>query len=174
MSIYQSLMGLGEKVFKKHLLLKYGFNFSPMYRRSTGRITHISEDLHYATMRLKLSYKNRNYVNSIYGGSMFSAVDPVPMIQLINILGPEYVVWDKAAKIQFKRPAKEHLFAEFHFTVEEIAEIKSRVVNENEIEILKTTDLTNKDKSKIYCQVHKTIYIANKAYFKQKRSKKRD
>ena len=94
-------MGVGERYVKKHKLLKYGFNFSPMYRRSTGKITHVSEDLLHIKLKLALTYKNRNYVNSIFGGSMFSAVDPVPMVQLINLLGPDYVVWDKSAEIHF-------------------------------------------------------------------------
>ncbi|TMU55332.1 DUF4442 domain-containing protein [Flagellimonas algicola] len=173
MSLYQNLMGVGERFFKKHQLLKHGFNFSPMYRSSTGRITHISEDLLKIHMRLRLTYKNRNYVNSIFGGSMFSAVDPIPMVQLINLLGPDYVVWDKSAEIRFKRPAKEHLYAEFQYSLEELEDIKIKVSEQNELEIVKTTELTNKDKTKVFCQVHKTIYIADKTYFKQKRASKR-
>ena len=51
---------------------------------------------------------------------MFSAVDPFPMTQLMNLIGDEYVVWDKAAEIFFRRPAKEDLFADFIYTYEEI------------------------------------------------------
>ena len=43
----------------------------------------------------------------------------------------------------------------------------------NEFEIVKTTQLTNKDKSIVFCEVRKKVYIANKAFFKAKRSKKR-
>ncbi|WP_431125046.1 DUF4442 domain-containing protein [Flagellimonas flava] len=172
MSLYQNLMGVGERFFKKHQLLKHGFNFSPMYRRSTGKITHVSEDLLLVQMQLRLTYKNRNYVNSIFGGSMFSAVDPIPMVQLIHLLGPDYVVWDKSAEIRFKRPAKEHLYAEFSYTFEELQDIKSKVAEQNELEIVKTTQLTNADKSQVFCEVKKLIYVANKAYFKQKQEKR--
>ena len=140
-----------------------------MYRRSTGRITEVSPDLHVVKIILPISYKNRNYVNSIFGGSMFSAVDPIPMVQLINILGDGYVVWDKSAEIFFKRPAKENLFAEFTYSSQELEQIKERISQENEIEIVKTTTLTNKAQSKIFCEVRKTIYIADKAYYKMKR-----
>tara|TARA_B110000240_G_C13483785_1_gene446463 strand:+ start:476 stop:664 length:189 start_codon:yes stop_codon:yes gene_type:complete len=58
-------------------------------------------------VRIKLSYKNSNYVGSIFGGSLLSATDPILMVQLINILGNKHVVWDKAAAIKFKRLAKE-------------------------------------------------------------------
>lgn len=103
---------------------------------------------------------------------MFSAVDPIPMVQLMNLLGKDYVVWDKAAEIRFRRPAREHLYAEFTYTLEELEEIKTQVAQKNEVEIEKITQLVNKDKSKVFCEVNKTIYVADKAYFKQKRAAK--
>jgi len=172
MSIYQKIAHVGEKLFKKKTLFKYGFNLSPMYRRSTGRILAVSEDLHNIKIALPISYKNRNYVNSIFGGSMFSAVDPIPMVQLMNLIGDNYVVWDKSAEIFFKRPAKENLYADFIYTDEELDEIKERVVKDDEIEIVKTTSLTNKDGSIVFCEVKKTIYIADKTFFKKKRERR--
>ena len=99
MSFYQKLTAVGTKFISKHKLFKHGFNLSPMYRRSTARIVEVSEDLKQIRSKLPISYKNRNYVNSIFGGSMFAAVDPIPMVQLMNLLGDGYVVWDKAAQI---------------------------------------------------------------------------
>lgn len=169
MSLYQKIAKVCPKYIGKPKLFKYGFNLSPMYRRSTARITNVSKDLLNIRIKLPISYKNKNYVNSIFGGSMFSAVDPIPMVQLINLIGEDFVVWDKAAKIFFKRPAKESLYADFTYTVEELEEIKSKVAQENEFEFIKITSLTNKDKTIVYSEVRKTIYVANKAYFKEKR-----
>ncbi|MEM1339727.1 MAG: DUF4442 domain-containing protein [Bacteroidota bacterium] len=171
MSFYQKVAEIGGKIFKKKTLFKYGFNLSPMYKRSTAKITEVSDDLLEIKVKLPISYKNRNYLNSIFGGSMFSAVDPIPMVQLINLIGDDYVVWDKSAEISFKRPAKENLYADFYYTKEELRDIQQQVLKENEIEILKTTKLTNRNGTKVYCEVKKTIYIANKKYYKQKRKK---
>lgn len=173
MSLYQKLAEVGERFISKHQLFKYGFNLSPMYRRSTARIVEISEDLMFVKIKLPISYKNRNYVNSIFGGSMFSAVDPIPMVQLMNLLDKDYVVWDKAANIRFRKPAKENLYAEFKYTDEELEAIKSGVLEHNEIEIEKTTQLTNKEGSLVFCEVKKTIYIARKDFYKQKRNKRK-
>jgi len=173
MSFYQSFARIGSKYIGKPKLFKFGFNFSPMYRRSTGRIIHVSSDLLKVQIKLPLSYKNKNYVSSIFGGSMFSAVDPIPMVQLINLIGENYVVWDKSAEIFFKRPAKENLYAEFTYSLAELEDIKQRVAQENEIEIFKTTLLTNKDKTTTFCEVKKTIYVADKQFFKEKRRKRK-
>ncbi len=168
MSIYQKIAKIGLNYFSKATLFKYGFNLSPMYKRSTGKIITVSEDLLNITIKIPLSYKNRNYVNSIFGGSLFAAVDPIPMIQLMNIIGDDYVIWDKHAEIFFKRPAKEDVYAEFTYEQEELEDIKNRVIRENEIEIIKTTRVTNSNKSIIFCEVKKTIYVANKSFYKEK------
>lgn len=173
MSIYKKISEVGSKYIGKPKLLKYGFNWSPMYRRSTARITTVSQDLLKIQIKLPISYKNKNYVNSIFGGSMFAAVDPIPMIQLMHLVGDDYVVWDKAAEIFFKRPAKENLYADFTFTELEVQAIKESVATHKEYEIIKTTTLTNEDQSITFCEIKKTIYIADKNFFKEKRNKKK-
>jgi hypothetical protein len=86
----------------------------------------------------------------------------------MNLIGDDYVVWDKAAEIFFRRPAKEDLYAEFIYTEEELVDIKQKADEQDEFEIIKTTKLTNKDKSIVYCEVRKRVYIANKTFFKEK------
>lgn len=152
MSNYKKIAEIGSKYIGKDKLFKYGFNLSPMYRRSTAKIIRVSKNLLKVQIKLPISYKNKNYVNSIFGGSLFSSLDPIPMVQLINIIGNDYVVWDKSAEIYFRKPAKENLFAEFIYTNVEIDEIKNRLRNENEIHIVKITSLTKR----------KQLFIARK------------
>lgn len=45
MSFYQSLAKTGTRFLGKAKIFKHGFNLSPMYRRSTARITSVSENL---------------------------------------------------------------------------------------------------------------------------------
>jgi acyl-coenzyme A thioesterase PaaI-like protein len=174
MSFYIKAATIGSRFIAKHKLLKYGFNLSPMYRRSTARVTEVSVDLMSIKIKLPISYKNINYMGTIFGGSMFAAVDPIPMTQLVQLLGDGYVVWDKGANISFKRPARENLNAHFTFSKDELLEIKSRVATENEIEIIKTTQLMNSDESTVFCQVDKTIYVAKKDFYKEKRKRKQE
>ena len=172
MITYKKLTKIASKFINKSLVLKYGFNLSPMYRRTSAKVVYISQDFLKIQIKLPFSYKNANYVNTIFGGSMFSAVDPFPMTQLMNLIGEDYVVWDKSAEIFFRRPAKEDLFADFIYTNEEIDEIKKKAEELDEFEIIKSTKLTNKDKSIVYCEVRKRVYIADKLFFKEKIKKR--
>lgn len=41
---------------------------------------------------------------------MSAASDPFYFLMLIQILGPDYVVWDKGYNVRFKKPAKQTLY----------------------------------------------------------------
>lgn len=168
MSIYRTLSRIGMRFASRHTLFKHGFNLSPMYRRTTARVTSITPDLCEATVRLPLSWRNRNYVGSIFGGSLYAAVDPIYMIQLIYVLGEEYVVWDKAAEIRFKAPAREDVYADFRFTPEEIEEIRAAADADGEVVLDKEVVLMDRARERVFCEVTKTLYVATKAHYRDK------
>ena len=171
--MYAQITKVLEKFISRKNIYKYGFNFSPMYKRSTGKVISVSDNLHEVTVRIKLSYKNSNYVGSIFGGSMLSATDPIFMIQLLNILGDDFVVWDKEASIKFKRPAKETCYVDFIFTEQEIEDIKQKVSQEKEIDVVKDLQIVSADKSKTFATLTKVIYVADKNYYKEKRKRRK-
>ena len=74
---------------------------------------------------------------------MSSAVDPVYMIMLIHLLGPGYVVWDKAATIRFRKPGREALTATFRVTKEEMSAIRAEVERNGRAERTYTVELVN-------------------------------
>ncbi|WP_225875114.1 DUF4442 domain-containing protein [Flavobacterium bernardetii] len=170
--MYDQLFTFLNKYFKKATLFRVLFNMSPMYKRSCGKIIFASEDLHVVKIKIPLSYKNKNYVGSIFGGSLFAATDPIYMIQLMQILGKDFVVWDKKTNIKFKRPAYEHAFATFEFTTSEINEIRQKVEAENEVDYTKILHITDKNGT-IFAELDKTLYISTKGFYKQKRSLKK-
>lgn len=169
--MYKTLTKLLKTFFTDAQIYKHGFNWSPMYRRSTGKIVSVSSDLFYVKVKIPISIKNKNYVGSIFGGSLFSATDPIYMIQLITILGDNYVVWDKEASIKYKRPAKESVFTEFTFNKAEIESIKKNVALKGEITLIKTPNILTAD-GIIIAELIKTIYVADKDFYKKKRNQK--
>ena len=120
---------------------RWGFNWFPAYRGTGGRVTYIAADWREIRVRLPLNWRTRNYVRTIFGGSMYGAVDPMYMIMLIKTLGPDYVVWDKAATIRFLRPGRETLYASFRLTADEVAGIRSDVDRLGKVEREFTVEL---------------------------------
>ena len=137
------------------------FNFFPAYRGTGGRITYIADDWREVRVKLPLNWRTRNYVGTIYGGSIYASIDPIYMLMLIHILGPDYIVWDKAAKIRFKKPGKETLYADFKLDAAEIDEIKRLAETERSVDRIYNVEL--KDKTGIvHAVIEKTLYIAKK------------
>ena len=94
------------------------------------------------------------------------------MVQLINILGDNYIVWDKSAEIKYKRPAKKVAFATFEFTNQEIVNIQERVAKEKEFDLVKELHIIGPN-DEVLCELKKVLYIADKAYFKEKKKQKK-
>ena len=141
--------------------MRWGFNFFPAYRGTGARITYIAGDFREIRVRLPLNWRTRNYVGTIFGGSLYAAVDPMYMIMLIKILGPEYVVWDKAATIRFLKPGRTTLKARFLVTEEEIRTIRELVENAPSVDRVYRIELKDAE-GKVHAEVDKTIYIRRK------------
>jgi acyl-coenzyme A thioesterase PaaI-like protein len=124
-------------------LARWGFNWFPAYRSTGARITYIASDWSEVRVRLPLNWWTRNYVGSIFGGSMYGAVDPVYMVMLIKILGEGYVVWDKAATIRFRQPGREQLYATFRLAPAEVASIRADVDQTGRVEREFNVELVN-------------------------------
>jgi len=145
----------------KSRTLKTLINLYPPYWGTGIRLTYISEDYRKATVTMKLRFYNRNYVNSHFGGSLYSMADPFYMLMLIHILGRDYVVWDQSASIEFIAPARGTVVAHFTITEDDIAQIEKRTAGgekylpQFEIHITDTHGT-------VVARVTKTFYIRRK------------
>ena len=108
-------------------------SFWPPYLGAGIRVRP-SADLRTFDVRMKLRSWNRNYVNTHFGGSLYSMCDPFFMLILIQALGRGYVVWDKAATIRFRRPGKGTVRATFHIPQERVEEIRAAADRGEKIE----------------------------------------
>jgi hypothetical protein len=130
-----------------------------------------SDDFRRLRVRLKLNWRTRNLVGTIYGGSMYSATDPFYMLMLIRILGREYVVWDKGCTIRFKRPAHETVFADFRIDDEMLEHVRDTVARDGEGTF--TWPLALKGASgTVYAEFDKVLYVANKEFYDAKQRRR--
>lgn len=139
-------------------LLRWRFNWFPAYRGTGGRITYIDREFREVRVELPLSWRTRNYVGTIFGGSMYGAVDPVYMIMLIKRLGRDYVVWDKSASIRFRSPGGSTLYATFTLDDGELDTIRSLLKSEASVERSYAVELVDAD-GKVHAEVEKVIHI---------------
>ena len=142
-------------------LTRVAFNFFPAYRGTGARIAYIADDWREVRIRLPLGLRTRNYVGTIFGGSMYGAVDPIHMVMLIRNLGPGYVVWDKSASIRFRRPGRSTLYARFVIEQAELDAIRAALERERAVDRTYRVDLTDRAGT-VHAQVEKVIHIRRK------------
>ncbi|HEY2497263.1 MAG TPA: DUF4442 domain-containing protein [Candidatus Angelobacter sp.] len=140
--------------------LQRKINFYPPYIGTAVRV-HISPDFRNVEVEMPLRFYNRNYFGTHFGGSLYSMCDPFYVLMLANILGPDYIVWDKAANIRFKKPGKGVMKASFNLTEEKIAEIRSAADSQPKVEPLFQV-LVKDAEGNVVAEVDKLLYIKKK------------
>jgi hypothetical protein len=106
-------------------LLRFFTNFYPAFLFSRTVVQSISPDWREVVVVIKRSLWNRNYVGTIFGGTLYAAADPFLMIMLIKILGiKDYIIWDKGAEIDFKKPGRTDVTYRFRVTDADLRRIR--------------------------------------------------
>ena len=142
-------------------LARWRFNLFPAYRGTGARVTYIAGDWQEIRITLPLSWRTRNYVGTIFGGSLYGAADPFYMIMLIKLLGSQYTVWDKAAAIRFRRPGRSTLEAQFLITAEIVDSIRAELVQVSKVDRVFSVELRSADGT-VHALVEKTVHISRR------------
>jgi len=136
-------------------------NSWPPFLGAGIRIKRLASDWKEIDVEMKLRWWNANYVGTHYGGSLYSMADPFFMLMLIANLGKDYIVWDKAASIRFKKPGRGKVSASFRLSEEQIGEIKNALNSQAKIERVFTVEI--KDESgNVVAEVEKLLHVRKK------------
>ncbi len=133
----------------------------PPYTGAGVLVTHIAEDASEVRVEMPLTDSNVNLVGTHFGGSLYSMVDPHLMLLLVQRLGPDYVVWDKEANIDFRKPGTGTVHATIRVTDEEIEVIRSATANGDKYLPQWTLEILD-EQDEVVATVLKTLYVRRK------------
>ncbi|MFW5815660.1 MAG: DUF4442 domain-containing protein [Wenzhouxiangella sp.] len=136
-------------------------NLWPPYLAAGIRVRHISDDYRRARVELRLGLLNRNYVNVHFGGSLFAMTDPFYMLMYLKNLGPDYVVWDKSAAIDFIRPGRGTVVAEFALDEADFQHARDQAVRQRSVLVRHPVEICDGEGT-VVARVERTIYIRRK------------
>lgn len=154
------------KLARKARLLRWLMNFYPPYLGASIRVRHISDDFRQAQVRMGLRWYNRNYVGTQFGGSLYSMTDPFFMLMLLQNLGDDYVVWDKAANIEFVSPGKGRVYADFTITEQLLDEIRQHTAGGDKYLPRLHVEVRD-EQGTLVARVQKTLYVRLKPRMRQ-------
>ena len=101
------------RTFPAHVLRRV-LNLWPPFLFTGIHVAALGDDFRSARVELRMRPWNRNYVGTHFGGSLFAMTDPFWMLLVMHCIGDDYIVWDKAATIDFETPGRGLVSAEFH------------------------------------------------------------
>ena len=130
----------------------------PPYLASGIRVVDVADDLSSVTVRLRTRPWNRNYFGTHFGGSLYSMCDPFFVFLLVHHLGPDHVVWDKAAEIEFLKAVSEPVFATFAVDPAQVEEIREAVLHRFSVEPRLRADVATAA-GDVVARVTKTLYV---------------
>ena len=136
-------------------------NIWPPFLGAGIRIKRLTSDWREIDVEMKLRRWNANYVGTHYGGSLYSMADPFFMLMLIENLGKDYIVWDKAASIRFKKPGRGKVSASFRLSEEQIGEIRQALLSQQKIERVFKVEI-KEESGGVVAEVEKLIHVRKK------------
>ncbi|MFC4358488.1 PaaI family thioesterase [Halobium salinum] len=141
-------------------LTRLYFNCHPTYRSTGGWVTHLADDWSRARVKLPLTWRTRNVHGTLFGGSIYAAVDPLYALMLGRRLGAGYEAWDDEAHVDFRKPGRETLYAECRVSDEEVATVREALAGDESASTTREydIDLVDADGS-VHATVEKTVYV---------------
>jgi len=138
--------------------LRRAVNFWPPFLGAGIRIKHIAADMKAIDVEMKLRWWNANYVGTHFGGSLFAMTDAFYMLMLMANLGRDYIVWDKAARIRYRKPGMGTVRAEFRLTDAQLDEIREKVKTLPKYEPTFKVEVKD-EQGTVIAEVEKLLYV---------------
>ncbi|NYE93813.1 acyl-coenzyme A thioesterase PaaI-like protein [Psychromicrobium silvestre] len=141
--------------------VRHALNLWPPFLGAGIRVEEISADFRYARVSMKSLPWNRNVVGTHFGGSLFAMTDPFWMLLIIRHLASDHVVWDKAAEIDFRRPGRGKVRAEFRLSQEQLVELRAKAADGGKVLEWFSADVIDQQ-GEIVATMRKQIYLRRK------------
>ena len=141
--------------------LRRWVNLWPPFLGMGIRVKHIASDMKSIDVEMKLRWWNANYVGTQFGGSLFAMTDPFYMLMLMGNLGREYIVWDKAATIRYRKPGRGTVRAEFRLNDAQIDDVREKLQTLSKYEPVFTVEVKD-EQGTVIAEVEKVLHIRRK------------
>lgn len=155
------MLNIIKKIQTVPFISKYLLNHYAPFKGAGIVIDQFDLKNHHIRITMPINSKNRNVVGTHFGGSLYAMVDPFYMLILLHHLGPKYIVWDKAASINFLAPGRSTVYADVRLDAAEIDEIKRLAQDYAPVYRNYTVNIFDQSGLRI-AEVHKTLYIRRK------------
>ena len=141
--------------------LRRVLNLWPPFLFTGIHVAALGDDFRSARVELRMRPWNRNYVGTHFGGSLFAMTDPFWMLLVMHCIGDGYIVLDKAATIDFEKPGRGVVSAEFRLEESVLEELRAAAAGGDKV--LRWFETPVRDASgEVVAMVRKQLYLRRK------------
>jgi acyl-coenzyme A thioesterase PaaI-like protein len=141
--------------------LRRWVNLWPPFLGAGIRVKRIAPDMKAIDVEMKLRWWNANYVGTHFGGSLFAMTDAFYMLMLMANLGRDYIVWDKAASVRYRKPGRGTVRAEFRLTDAQLDDIREKLKTLPKYEPVFKVEVRDEQRM-VIAEVEKLLHVRRK------------
>jgi acyl-coenzyme A thioesterase PaaI-like protein len=142
-------------------LLRHGLNLWPPFLAAGIHVSELDPAYRHARVELRMRPWNRNYVGTHFGGSLFAMTDPFWMLLVMQSLGRDYLVWDRAATVDFIKPGRGTVHACFELAGSVLDELRQAAAGGDKVLRWFDADVHDRD-GDLVARVRKQLYVRRK------------
>jgi len=139
-------------------LFRLRLNLWPPYLGAGIRVRHIADDYREIVVEMPLRLYNRGYYGTQFGGSLYAMTDPFFALMVLHNLSDDYVVWDKAASIEYLAPGRSRMRARFLLADEDLERIVRMTAGGDKHLHLFNVDVVDEE-GLVVARVEKIVYV---------------
>ena len=139
-------------------LFRLRLNLWPPYLGAGIRVRRIAADFREIVVEMPLRLRNRGYYGTHFGGSLYAMTDPFFALMVLYNLPDDYVVWDKAASIEFLAPGRSRMRARFVLADEDLERIVRMTASGDKHLHLFNVDVVDEE-GLVVARVEKIVYV---------------
>lgn len=148
-------------LFRHPRLFRWALTWFPPYWGTGIRVAEVAPNFGRVVIEMRGTAINRNAFGTHFGGSLYSMCDPFYCLMLVARLGPAYVVWDQAARIEFVKPGRGKVRAVFEWSDAQVQAIRAQA--EDGQKVLPEREVLVVDEAgDVVARLHKTLYVRRK------------
>jgi acyl-coenzyme A thioesterase PaaI-like protein len=146
-------------------VLRWAMNLWPPLAGAGIRVRSIAPDFREFVVEMPLRRYNRNAFGTHFGGSLYAMTDPFFVLMLSHNLGPDYVVWDRSACVDFIATGRSRVRAVLRLRDEDLRSIRSMTANGSKHLHLFHADVVDAE-DLLVARVEKLVYVRRRRIVK--------
>jgi acyl-coenzyme A thioesterase PaaI-like protein len=139
-------------------IFRWALNLWPPFMGAGIRVRSITPDFRELVVEMPLRPYNRNAFGTHFGGSLYSMTDPFFVLMLWRNLGPDYVVWDRSACIDYVATGRSRVHAVLKLRDEDLRSIRSMTENGSKHLHLFHADVVDAEEL-LVARIEKLVYV---------------